>query len=288
MATMAPQPGDVAASGTPDEFGALVAAQIPDLYRYARWLVANSAEAEDVVGDTVVRAIERRGQFRGDSSLRAWLHRILYHLAIDRSRHLGHEISVRDVDDAWNDESFTLDAAEVVERAETRAELAEALVHLPVHYRTVVVLHDAHGWSAPEIASVLDIGVAATQQRLRRGRMMLVNVLARAPQRREANRGVPLGCVEARAGVSNYLDDELGRTQRLALETHLATCATCPPLFRSLVGVTASLGALNDPDSVIGPELVARIRARTADHDDPGSPTAPHGRQRATSRRDVD
>ena len=287
MATMAPQPGDIAASDTPDEFGALVAAQIPDLYRYARWLVGDAAEAEDVVGDTVVRAIERRAQFRGDSSLRAWLHRILYHLAIDRSRHRGHEISVREVVDAWNDESFTVDAAVVVERAETRAELAEALVHLPVHYRTVVVLHDAHGWSAPEIASVLDIGVAATKQRLRRGRMMLVNVLAGAPERRDANRGVPLGCVEARAGVSNYLDDELGRTQRLDLETHLATCATCPPLFRSLVGVTASLGALNDPDSVIEPELVARIRARTTDHDAP-SRTAPHGRQPAATRRDVD
>ncbi len=271
MAAMAHDLDDETPRGASDEFSALVGAQIPDLYRYARWLVGDSAEAEDVVGDTIVRSLERRGQFRGESSLRTWLHQILYHLAIDRSRHVGHEISVREVDDAWNDESFSVDAAVVVERAETRAELAEALLHLPVHYRTVVVLHDAEGWSAPEIATLLDIGIPAAKQRLRRGRMMLVNVLARAPERHVANQGVPLGCVEARAGVSDYLDDELNDAERRALEAHLSTCATCPPLFRSLVGVTTSLGALHDPDSVIDPVLVARIRARGVE----SAPNAP-------------
>ncbi len=76
--------------GVPEDFGALVATYIPDLYRYTRWVVGNTAEAEDVVGDTVVRALERQDQFRGGSSLRTWLHQILYHIAVDRSRHNGH------------------------------------------------------------------------------------------------------------------------------------------------------------------------------------------------------
>ena len=48
-----------------DGFGVAFGAEIDGLYRYARWLAGDGAEAEDLVGDTMVHALERRDQFRG-------------------------------------------------------------------------------------------------------------------------------------------------------------------------------------------------------------------------------
>lgn len=66
-------------------------------------------------------------------------------------------------------------------------------------------------------------------------------------------------CWDARRLVSDYLDDSLGAATRATLEAHIARCPTCPPLYASLVGVRANLGSLRDPDSVVPPDLAARI-----------------------------
>lgn len=250
-------------SAAEEGFGALVAAEIPGLYRYAVSIVGDRDRAEDLVSDTVVRAIERQGQYRSEASLRTWLHRILYHLAIDRARHASFEVSVDSVEASWRDESYSVDPSAVVERAQSAEALREALVHLPQGYRSVLVLHDAEGWPSSEIAEMLGVSLSAAKQRLRRGRMMLVSALAQGEERRLANEGVPLSCWEARKRVSAYLDDELSLDERAVLESHLGRCATCPPLYQALVGATASLGALHDPDSVIPAEVAERVRART-------------------------
>ena len=246
------------------DFGARVAEELPGLYRYALSITADRAEAEDVVGDTVVRALEHEEQYRGEASLRTWLHRILHHLVIDRARHGAHEVSVEEVEALWRDDEYSVDASVVAERIATAEGLREALVHVPVGYRSVVVLHDAEGWTASEIAAMLRISVPAAKQRLRRGRMMLVSALGREADRRMANEGVPLSCWQARQEVSEYLDGELGPTERAALEAHLAGCASCPSLYQALVGATESLGALHDPDSVVPQDLAERVRQRVA------------------------
>lgn len=255
---------------------AALAAELPGLYRYARSIAADGAEAEDLVGDTVVRALERRAQYRGEAPLRAWLHQILYHLAVDRARRHAHELDVDDIEARWRDEDYSVDAQVVVERAESAVELRDALIRLPQRYRSVVVLHDAEGWPASEIAAALGISVPAAKQRLRRGRMMLVSALAHGQERRTANKGVPLSCWDAREQVSSYLDGELNEQGRAALEAHLATCATCPPLFQALVGARASVGALHDPDSVIPDRLADRVRTHLGLAQGPEQGSAAH------------
>ncbi len=250
--------------GSEGDFGALVAAETPGLYRYAVSLVGDQGEAEDLVSATVVQALEHRGQYRGEAALRTWLHRILYHLAIDRGRHGSHEVSVAEVEDSWRDDSYSIDPSVAVEHAQSIDVVRDALVHLPHGYRSVVVLHDAEGWTSSEIAHLLDISLPAAKQRLRRGRMMLVSALADREERRTANKGVPLSCWDARQQVSGYIDDELSADERTALEAHLGGCATCPPLYHALVSVTATLGALHDPDSVIPATLAKRVRERVA------------------------
>ena len=125
----------------------------------------------------------------------------------------------------------------------------------------VVVMHDVQELTVAEIADVLEIGLPAAKQRLRRGRMAMVSALADGDERRQATRGVPMRCWDARQHVSDYLNGDLADATARLVESHLATCPTCPPLYASLVGVHDELGRVRDPDSVIGPDLEREIRA---------------------------
>lgn len=251
------------------ELGALLPGQLPGLLRLARSLARDPASAEDLVQDTVTRALERAEGLRDPAALGAWLHRILHNLAVDaarRSREMPTEDAERlaeAIEARWRQDSYTVDAAAVVARAETRAHLQDALVHLPVDYRAVVVLHDAEGLTVREIAEIQGVSLSAAKQRLRRGRMMLVSELARDAQRREEARGVPMRCWDARRRISDYLDGELAEAEAARVERHLAGCPTCPPLYAALVGATGALhssAAQRDPDTVVPEALAVRLR----------------------------
>lgn len=260
------------------ELAQLLPAEIPGLTRYATSMVRDRYAAEDLVGDTCVRALERAQSYRGEASLATWLHRILHNLAVDRAR-AAREVPAEDiaahVERQWQDNDYTVDAAVVVARAETAEELHDALIRLPYSHRAAVVLHDAEGFTSREIADIFGIGLPAAKQRLRRGRMMLVSSLAQGAERREATRGVPLSCWDARRQVSDYLDGELGQESRGAVEAHLATCPTCPALYHSLVAATDALArgvgrgevaqTQRDADSTVPPDLERRLRAGAED-----------------------
>jgi RNA polymerase sigma factor (sigma-70 family) len=170
-----------------------IADEVPGLLRYARTTAPDGQLAEDLVQDTLLRALQRAESFRGEASLVTWLHHLLHNLAVDRFRRDREDATgdvEREVEDRWPEDPYTVDAATVVERAESRKELEDALVRLPVIYRTVVVLHGAEGMTVAQIADVQGVGRPAAKARLRRGRMMLVDALA---QRRAAPGGAARG-----------------------------------------------------------------------------------------------
>lgn len=240
-------------------------AALPGLLRYATWLTRDATDAEDLVQDTVVRALERGAAFRGDSAASTWLHTVMHRRFLDTTRRRTPEPTDDDalldaVETAWRDDAYTVDPDLVLARAEERDRLRDALVHLPVILRSAVLLHDLEGMTSREVAEVHGIGLPAAKQRLRRGRALLVSLLAEDEERRAAMAGVPLRCWEARSRVGDYLDDELEPRERTLLEEHLASCPTCPGLYAGIVGVTAAVGRLRDPDSVVPEALAERVR----------------------------
>ncbi len=257
-------------AGEGDAFAARLAAELPRLVRLATRLVADPDQAEDCAQETIVGAWRRRDQLRDGAALPAWLKRSLVNRIIDRSRRHHDELDVDAVEADWQDDSYSVQPERVLERAELRDELQDALARLPVIYRVPVVLHDAVGWTAGEIAEVMDIGLAAAKQRLRRGRMMLVSALAADDARRQASLAQPIRCWQARRHVSAYLDGELDESTKGVVEGHLATCPTCPPLYASLVGIKATMGELRDPDSVVEDMIAERIRKGLAVENVPG------------------
>lgn len=72
-----------------------------------------------------------------------------------------------------------------------------------------------------------------------------------------------LSCAEARSLVSDYIDGELPSGVARALEQHLESCASCPPLYASLVQTLADLKSLHDTRGV--EELAARVVAALDD-----------------------
>jgi len=247
----------------PDQFAARLAIEAPWLVRLAARLVRDDAEAEDLVQETVLVAWRRRAQLRDPDALRGWLRRSLVNRVVDRSRrHAPPLLDFAVVEADWRDDDFTVDPEKVLERAELRDELEDALVRLPVIYRVAVVLHDALGWTGTEVAHAMRTGLPAAKQRIRRGRMMLVHALASDDAKRRASLQQPMRCWQARRQVSAYLDGELAAVPAASVEAHLAGCPTCPPLYASLVGIRAAMGGLRDPDSVVEEEVAARIMRR--------------------------
>jgi RNA polymerase sigma-70 factor (ECF subfamily) len=237
--------------------------ELPGLRRYASTLSRDQQVAEDLVQDTIVRALEKYDSFESRSSLSTWLHRIMHNLSVDGSRRRRE--TPTDIDDGqrievlWSDDSYTVDSALVVERAEARELLQDALLRIPLIYRSAVVLHDAEGLPMSSVAEIQQISLPAAKQRLRRGRMMLVTELAGGDRGRDA--AVPMRCWDARQLVSDYMDGDLTSRERGLLEGHLQGCPTCPPLYAGLVGVRNALGAPRDSDAAVPADLAQRIRA---------------------------
>jgi RNA polymerase sigma-70 factor, ECF subfamily len=270
---------ELARGASADAFADALVAALPRLVRLATRLVRDADAAEDVAQETIIGAWRRRDQLRDTRALDAWLRRSLVNRVIDRSRGRRDEVDIDAVERDWKDDHYSVAPELVLERAELREDLEDALARLPVIYRVPVILHDVLDWTAADIARSMGIGLPAAKQRLRRGRMQLVSALAEDDGRRQASLAQPLRCWRARRHVSAYLDDELGPDDRAAVEEHLAGCPTCPPLYASLVGVRASLGGLRDPDTVVEDAMAARIAERLAV--EPGHRHAPGHRDRA-------
>ncbi len=232
---------------------------LPYLVHLATRLVRDPDQAEDCAQETIVGAWRRQDQLRDRAALLGWLRRSLVNRIIDRSRTHHHELDIDSIEADWRDDRYSVAPDRVLERAELRDELEDALARLPVIYRVPVVLHDVLGWTSVEIGAAMAAGLPATKQRLRRGRMMLVSALAEGDERRQASLAQPLRCWRIRRHVSSYLDDELDSTTRTMVEAHLETCPTCPPLYASLVGVRTTLGGLRDPDTVVEEAIAQRI-----------------------------
>lgn len=243
--------------------GAFLSGRAPMLVGFARAITRDHHAAEDIAQEAIIRAYERRGELAEVQDIDAWLRRVAHNLAVDRVRR-SREDSVEDVEGRWMADEYTVDTSAVVAAAETRAEIEDALVRLPVIYRSAVVLHDIEGMTVREIADLGEVDLPAAKQRLRRGRMMLVSALADGHERRVALRGVPLRCWDARSRVSDYLDGEVDEPTAQMLRRHLQTCPTCPPLVAALVGVRDRMGRLRDPDTVVEPALAERLRSALA------------------------
>ena len=144
----------------------LFEAYVDRLYAYAYHVLGNREDAEEVAGETFLRAFRRAADYRGDCPFRGWLFTIARNLCRDRQRQP--RLLTVPVDDARDEAAPTDDA-----REEIRADVRCALRGLPEEYQDVLILCDVEQWDAREAAEVLERSTAATKSLLYRARRAL-------------------------------------------------------------------------------------------------------------------
>jgi RNA polymerase sigma-70 factor, ECF subfamily len=160
------------------------------MYRAARSVLKNEAEAEDAVQEAYIQAYRAMGDFRGDSKLSTWLVRIAVNESITRLNKQTRraEIIRLDGDESQPDlhsseDSMNQSAPERPERATLRAEtrkLLEAKIdQLPDAFRTVFVLRAVEEMTVEEAAAALGIPEATVRTRFFRAKSLLRESLSR-------------------------------------------------------------------------------------------------------------
>ena len=161
-------------SGDAAAFEVLMRRYNQRLYRVARSVVKDSAEAEDVVQQAYLLAYVNADQFAGRSSLSTWLTRIALNEALGRVRRRGRDVSdVNAVHDWRSGSNMAPDPEDQVSRRELARLLESAVDRLPENYRVVFALRELEGLDGNEVADTLGITAESVRVRLHRARAML-------------------------------------------------------------------------------------------------------------------
>ncbi|HLJ74852.1 MAG TPA: sigma-70 family RNA polymerase sigma factor [Thermoanaerobaculia bacterium] len=161
-----------------ESFEELALPLLDSLYRYARWLTKNVAEAEDLVQEAYLKGFRGYESFIAGSNIRAWMFRIL------RNTFLTSRTGLRAIPPVPLDENIVdsvVDPAtpetNYVHRANADA-LRRAIDDLPVEFREVLLMCDVEGMRYKEIAEALSIPIGTVTSRLLRARARLRKALS--------------------------------------------------------------------------------------------------------------
>ena len=165
-----------------DAFEAEAMSHIDALYGVACRMTKNATDAEDLVQDSLLKAMRARQQYQAGTNLKAWLFKILTNTFINKFRRGGLERDLFEGPDADPLADGWVSAASIgaMRDAETQAlrplleaEIERALAQLPDEFRLAVVHSDVEELSYKEIAEVMGCPVGTVMSRLHRGRRLL-------------------------------------------------------------------------------------------------------------------
>ncbi len=148
------------------------------LYRTARSIVKDDAEAEDVLQEAYILAFRGMAGFRGEASMSTWLTRIVINEAIARSRRRNRADIIQFDGEAAMDERNE-PPEQALLRSEARRLIERKIDGLPDAFRTVFVLRALEEMSVEETAACLDIPEATVRTRFFRARGLLREALSR-------------------------------------------------------------------------------------------------------------
>jgi RNA polymerase sigma factor (sigma-70 family) len=157
------------------------------LFRSARGIASDDAQAQDVLQEAYLQAFTHLRSFRGESELGTWLVRITIRVALQALRNKGQWVRL---EDGWD--SGDMACAEITmpnqfrapespdmaaERGELRAVLQAAIADLPVIYRSVFMLRAVENMPVSEVAACLGVSEAVVKTRFLRARALLRDTL---------------------------------------------------------------------------------------------------------------
>jgi RNA polymerase sigma-70 factor, ECF subfamily len=263
-------------AGDPDAFGMLFLRHRDRLWAVALRTVTDPEDAADALQEAMVSAFRRAGDFRGDSAVTTWLHRIVVNAAVDRLRRRPAQSL------SWSGEPADLDALAVhaasdsgarspavavsidpMDSTEVRLDVDSALRRLPEQQRIALVLVDMLGYPVAEAAEMLGVSAGTIKSRCARGRVRLLPFLSHLRTNFEDDGNQqPVTGVSLRQGrrrMSRRLghpDPEalacfragmVGERRGRRLSAHVSRCPRCAVMCARLDAVLAALATASVP-----------------------------------------
>ena len=151
------------------DFHDLLEPQIPRLRRYSRALTRDTQRADDLVQDTLVRALMKQDRWEPGTNLRAWLFTLMHNQYVNNVRRANREAGTIDIDDVSSSLVATTDPT----ASRQLYELERALGELAAEQREVILLVGLEGFSYEDAAKILAVPVGTVRSRLSRGRESL-------------------------------------------------------------------------------------------------------------------
>ena len=173
--------GVASASGPPgpESVDRLLVRLRPRLHRYCARMLGSVIDAEDIVQEASIKAIESFAGATEIANPEAWLFQVVHNTALDALRRRARQPRFVDEEDL----AMVADPVDEVRQREAAAAALHALMRLPVAQRSSVILKDVLGYSLDEIGGITGSSVAAVKAALHRGRDRLRAAMAEPDDR---------------------------------------------------------------------------------------------------------
>jgi RNA polymerase sigma-70 factor (ECF subfamily) len=181
------------AAGDPGAFAELVRRHRDRMWAVALRTMRDPEEAADALQEAFISAFRAAGQFRAESQVTTWLHRIVVNACLDRIRRRQSRPTVP-LPEAGPGEPAA--AGDAMADRETRLVVGEALAALPDEQRVPIVMIDVDGYSVADTARLLGIAEGTVKSRCARGRAKLAKSLGHL-RNPSADANVPDGAGDA-------------------------------------------------------------------------------------------
>lgn len=165
------------AAGDPDAFAELFRRHRDRLWAVALRTLADPEEAADALQEALISAFRNAGQFRGESAVTTWLHRVVVNACLDRVRRRAVRAADPLPEDDRAPELASAGQPDPAEAEELRLDVMTALDALNADQRAAIVLVDMEGYSVDEAARILDCAPGTIKSRCARGRAKLAPLL---------------------------------------------------------------------------------------------------------------
>lgn len=152
------------------DFESVAMPHMNDLYRSARRIIGNAAEAEEVVQETYYQAWKSFDRFEAGTNCRAWLYKILFHVIQHQRRKWWKLSSISSLDEM---PEIAATYEPPIPQVLTDEEVLKAFDKIPRQFREVVLLADVQEFSYKEIAEILNVPIGTVMSRINRGRKLL-------------------------------------------------------------------------------------------------------------------
>ncbi|MCK9907944.1 RNA polymerase sigma factor [Microbacteriaceae bacterium K1510] len=161
------------ARGDQPAFRALARRHVPAMVGLARRVLGNTADAEDVAQEAMLRVWTHAPRWQPVAAFKTWLTRIVVNLCLDRKRRAAWV----DLEEAGELVDRAPDAVERMETNERERQLQSAIEKLPDRQRAAIMLTYSEGMSNAQVADILDTSVSAVETLLIRGKQNLRRAL---------------------------------------------------------------------------------------------------------------